>query len=181
MCGDTRISDYPLELMLMNDRIMNLDDDVSREAVPVTILNPGLINGEPYHGSIRALLDSGASLTCIHRRCLPQGMKPYEDNDCNIQGFGGNKTINEMVELHQVVLPEFSKSFQLERIKAYVVEINSKHDIIVGRDVLRPAGFKMDFDKNVVEWMDMTISMKENSSSEVHLIDYASDVENPDG
>ena len=85
-----------------------------------------------------------------------------------------------MVELHQVVLPEFSKSFQLEIIKAYVIDVDTRHDIIVGRDVLHPAGFKMDFDRNIVEWMDMSISMKETPSSKVHLTDYVSDIENFD-
>jgi len=166
---------------MMNEEIVALEKDKAKEAVPITLLNPGFINDTPYYNTMRALLDSGASLTCVHKRCLPQEVIPYEVRECNIQGFGGTRSITQMVDLRRVILPEFSKSFMIEKINAYVVDIDTKHDIIVGRDVLHPAGFKMDFDNNKVEWMDMIISMKETPTSEVHLIDYVSDLESPEG
>jgi hypothetical protein len=45
--------------------------------------------------------------------------------------------------------------------KAFVFEQECNYDVILGRDFLRDIGLKMDFEKNVVEWMDDQIGMKQ--------------------
>ena len=145
--------------------------------VPVTILEPKSVNDKGYNKTLRALLDSGASITCIKRKALPKGCVPHRIKGCNVQGFGGEKVLNEVLELQQVTLPEFSRSFQIERIQALIIDDDPKYDIILERDVLQPTGFALDFDDGSIRWMDMKIPMKFSNEDEIRYVDYVSDDE----
>ena len=134
--------------------------------VPTTLLEPKLINGLTFGGTFKALLDSGASVTCIHRRVLPVDCLTRIVDGCSVQGFGGTQLINEAVDLEDVILPEFGRSLRIEKIRALVFVADTQYDIIIGRDVLQPAGFTLDFGENLVRWMGMQVSMRRNLVNE---------------
>lgn len=94
-----------------------------------------------------------------------------------MQGFGGTKILNEVVELQKILLPEFSKSFQIEIIQALVIDDKPKYDLIVGRDVLKSTGFMIDFDNGLIKWLNMQVPMKKNMESEIMYVEYMSDEE----
>ena len=148
--------------------------------VPITILEPKSINDSRVTQTLRALLDSGASITCIYRGAIPPDIVPHSINGCTVFGFGGSKVLKEVAELQNVSLPEFSRSFKIERIQALITDDKTNYDIIVGRDVLNPAGFILDFKKGIIQWMTMEVRMKENIKDRMYHIDYVSDEEDDD-
>ena len=121
------------------------DEGMVKGDVPITILEPKQINGLHFQGTLKALLDSGASVTCVQERVLPFNCSTYSIETCSVQGFGGMQELNEAVDLQDVALPEFGRSFRIDNIKALVFRADTHYDIIIGRDVLQPAGFTLDF------------------------------------
>ncbi|GFH49195.1 hypothetical protein CTEN210_05671 [Chaetoceros tenuissimus] len=127
---------------------------------PVTLILPKLINGMSDVKLMRGLIDSGSDKTAIVRAALPSGCPLTEIPDENFLGFGGITTIHEKVTLQQVILPEFSRSLQIESFDAVVMDGRSNYDIILGRDFLQQIRIILDFENLQIKWMNMEISMK---------------------
>ena len=141
---------------------------------PVTLCMPLAINDTTKDIKLlRVLFDSGASNSSIHRRALPVQCKTTSVEPVNINGFGGMSTLNEKVTLKQCILPEFSRSYRIDEINAFVHDNDTSYDLIIGRDVLMQCGFSLDFENQVVKWMEMEVSMKSsrfwNSRQNVEL------------
>ncbi|GFH61911.1 hypothetical protein CTEN210_18387 [Chaetoceros tenuissimus] len=127
---------------------------------PVTLILPKLINGMSDVKLMRGLIDSGSDKTAIVRAALPSGCPLTEIPAESFLGFGGMATIHEKVTLQQVILPEFSRSLQIESFDAVVMDGRSNYDIILGRDFLQKIGLILDFENLQIKWMNMEISMK---------------------
>ena len=82
-------------------------------------------------------------------------------------------TLTDKVTLKQCILPEFSRSYRIDEINAFVHDNDTSYDLIIGRDVLMQCGFSLDFENQVVKWMEMEVSMKSsrfwNSRQNVEL------------
>ena len=128
--------------------------------VPFVLIEPKYMNEVEVDLSLKALMDSGASVTCIKRSVVPNACVAHKINGCTIKGFGGTKVLKEVVELQQVTMMEFSRSYTIEKIPALIVDEDMKYDLIVGRDVLKPAGFVIDFEEGVMQWMNIKIPLK---------------------
>ena len=141
---------------------------------PVTLCMPLAINDTTKDIKLlRVLFDSGASNSSIHRRALPVQCKTTSVEPVNINRFGGMSTLTEKVTLKQCILPEFSRSYRIDEINAFVHDNDTSYDLIIGRDVLMQCGFSLDFENQVVKWMEMEVSMKSsrfwNSRQNVEL------------
>jgi hypothetical protein len=68
-----------------------------------------------------------------------------------------------MVELKELVLPEFSKSSHVGSQAAYVFKGQCDYNVIFGRDFLRKIGMSQDYDQGTMMAFDITTSMKPKS------------------
>jgi len=107
------------------------------------------------------LFDSGASDTIIKRSCLPDSVTPKILTTIQSSTLTGKQEIKSYVELRNIVLPEFSRSYKISFAKAYVVNSEHfNHDIIIGRDFLRNNIIKLSFENNNIVWMNRNVPMK---------------------
>jgi hypothetical protein len=113
---------------------------------------------------LRVLFHSGGSHTVTNRSVLPVGTTtthPVNNGEQNCQTIAGNFRSTETVNLMDCMLPEFDPTKRIYGCKAFVFEQECNYDVILGRDILRDIGLKMDFETNVVEWMNGQIGMKQ--------------------
>ena len=69
----------------------------------------------------------------------------------------------------QLRLPELSDTAQM-RVSCHVTKQKSNYDLILGREILRELGIKLDFSNNTTNWKDISIPMKPaHSSTKTHF------------
>ena len=69
----------------------------------------------------------------------------------------------------QLKLPELSDTAQM-RVSCHVTKQKSNYDLILGREILRELGIKLDFSNNTTNWKDISIPMKPaHSSTKTHF------------
>jgi hypothetical protein len=112
------------------------------------------------------LLDSGSSDTIIKHDKLAKGVIPKVlQSHIHSNTIMGQQKIKTLVELKEIVLPEFSYSCKIKNTKAYYM-INSEHcnyDIIIGRrDFMRNNKIDISFKTSTISWWDNHIVMKPN-------------------
>ena len=73
------------------DLVWSLDLKYIKAELPLTSMQPRIINGKYFLGTYKALLDTGASVTCIARKSLPVDCIPRSIDGCMVQGFSGSK------------------------------------------------------------------------------------------
>ena len=59
----------------------------------------------------------------------------------------------------QLKLPELSDTAEM-RVSCHVTKQKSNYDLILGREILRELGIKLDFSNNTTNWKDVSIPMK---------------------
>jgi hypothetical protein len=89
---------------------------------------------------LRALFDGGSNTTFLHEGCLPPGATPKLTRGCSGQTLASLRHTNRLVELKELVLPEFSRSSCVGFQSAFVFKGQCNYDIIFGQDFLRKIG-----------------------------------------
>ncbi len=133
--------------------------------IPTTIIIPTTIQQLPNEKLLCGLFDTGGSTTLINRRVLPSGLQ-LKGNAPTFKATtaAGEVTMTEQVTLQNVLLPEFSRSFQLDAVQAYVFDApQSQYDVIFGRDILQQMKLDVSYENNTMTWMEQTISLKSPS------------------
>ena len=130
--------------------------------IPSTLLVCRIIQNQEALMPTKMLLDSGASDTMIHSRCLPSGATPsiIPDGKTKFQTVAGLLDTNRKVFLDNIVFPEFDKTKRISGATAYVFDTECKYDMIIGRDILHKIGLTLCFDKKEMRWLDSTLPMK---------------------
>ena len=101
------------------------------------------------------LFDSGSSHTWIKSTAIPKGCTPrIVDGASQSRTLSGTLSSNREVTLNRVVFPEFFQSHYVDTIPARVFNTDCRYDAIIGRDVLRDMGLKIDFASNSMIWDD---------------------------
>ena len=59
----------------------------------------------------------------------------------------------------QLKLPEFSKTTFIN-YKFHVFESDIEYDMIIGQDLMRQSGIKIDFETDEIQWRDLSVPMK---------------------
>lgn len=85
---------------------------------------------------LRVLLDSGSTKTMIKDTALPKGCA------AKVLYIHWKRIVN----LQEILLPEFNRSLTIDLQPAYVFEGGCRYDLIRKR-------FPFDFDLNMVRWM----------------------------
>jgi hypothetical protein len=78
--------------------------------------------------------------------------------DVNLRTIAGPTMITEQVSLNDVCFPEFSPTRRLDKeITAFLSNHAGSYDIILGNDVLVPAGFDIMGSTRTIQWDDISV------------------------
>ena len=73
--------------------------------------------------------------------------------------LAGKMTVNAMVKLRDLWLPEFIKNMSIESHNALVFDTQCRYGVIFGTDFLNKVGMKINFEDSVVEWYDSKLPL----------------------
>ena len=73
----------------------------------------------------------------------------------------GKMTINTMVKLRDLRLPEFNKNMSIESHDALVIDTPCRNNIIFGTDFLNKVKMKINVEDSVVEWYDSKLPLRD--------------------
>ena len=141
------------------------DEDFAKEALeevsPTGLMTAQRIQDQPSHRLLKVLFDTGSEKTFVHSRSLPAGATPtLLDKKTTGTTLAGTFEANRYVRFNDLVLPEFGKDTKIDGTAAYVFDTPCPYDVILGCDVLRPAGIDIKFSTRTVEWMGKKTPMK---------------------
>lgn len=143
---------------------------------PITIMLCKTIGLLPSAKLLRVLLDSGTTKTMIHRRALPNNITTKKlAKSKPVSTLAGKVTVTETVTLRQIKLPEFDKNRTIDECKALVFDSPCQYDVLIGADLLKKLGAKLDYENGTVEWLGNTIPMRNphliSSDEYNHMLD----------
>ena len=118
---------------------------------------------------MRTLLDSGSSKTLISKSALPADaeVKPTEQDEPMNTMAGFFKPLGYVI-LQDIRIPEFDKNLSIDGQLCYVFDTPCRYQVIAGRDFLRRTEIDLEFKKNHIKWMNMSIRMKSPHFSEAN-------------
>jgi hypothetical protein len=122
-----------------------------------TVQNVNSIKGKP----LRVLLDSGSDKTLFNRTSLPKGATPKTiSKPQRFTGFAGTQALKTEVYITDLCLPEFSATQKVPGPIKCVVYDNpaSSYDIIIGLDLMRALGIRINCDTCTAHWNENIIS-----------------------
>ncbi len=107
------------------------------------------------------LLVSGLSKTLIYKHIVPCNYQPiHSDNDWHIFSCAGTTTPTNLVALHKICILEFNCSMVVNEYPVLIVDsMNLHYDIILRVHFLDKCGFHLDYDNNLVQWIEYDIPL----------------------
>ena len=140
-----------------NNQIVHPKEDLS----PSVVLVAGTANSIYYKKPLKALLDSGSTSDFIYADKLPKACKPRSlEQALNVSLLNSTATVNQAVDLEDVVLTELSLSKHIKSLTCYVAQGASNYDIIIGRRTMKKLGIKLDFETSTIHWKGQSSPMK---------------------
>ena len=128
--------------------------------MPATINIANIISVVKSRKFLKVLLDSGSVTTLINKSALPKGVQGRTLNESKgMNTLAGRMTVNTMVKLRDLRLPEFNKDMSIESHKVLVFGTPCRYDIIFGTDFLNKVGMNIKFEDSVVEWYDSKLPL----------------------
>ena len=135
---------------------------MTKEFIPLTILVPPQTQNAPIHKPpMLCLLDSGATGCWILCTALPPDIQTNQVPTVTNQTLGGSFTSNELVNIHNLLLPEFHRTRHIETVPAKIFNNGCHYDMILGKDFMTELGIVLDFKHKTMEWDGSTITMCE--------------------
>jgi hypothetical protein len=133
------------------------------DVVPSSIAVVRTIQNQASARLLKVLFDSGGTRTFVNAKCLPKGATPTVIRQ-PLHGItaAGRFTCNRMVELKDIVLPEFSRSKRIDGQWAFVFDAPWQYDIVFGRDFLLKIGLDTGFSTQTTNWLDIKLPMKKS-------------------
>ena len=124
---------------------------------PIGIMTVDSIHGFTSRKPLKVLFDVGSQITLINPSALPPGATPKRMKQAVIVSTGaGSKPLHLAVTLDSVSFPEFSPTRKLDStITAYVNPHTGSYDVILGNDVLVPAGIDPKPSTQTIHWGDL--------------------------
>ncbi len=110
---------------------------------------------------LKVLFNSGSTKTMIHRSALPKGYQCILTlPPLRFQTLGGKTTSNQAIQLKKISFPEFNGNISIDSQTAYSFDQSCRYDIIFGADFLDKFGFTINYNNNILQWMDHEIPLK---------------------
>lgn len=133
-----------------------------RKQTPVSVCTADTMNTVRSRRLLKVLFDTGLAKTLINRRALPRNIVTRKLSDTKVlKTIMGKTSVNEMVHLRDLRLPEFDRHRRIDQQKALVFDYPSRYDIIFGSDFLRKAGIKLNYDTGFMEWYDCILPLRD--------------------
>ena len=126
----------------------------------MTFLLAQRIQGQVFARPLLVLLDSGSDITWISKKALPKDIQGYTVPKLSGTTLAGTFSSTEQVSMEGSGLPEFYGNRSLPKLGARVFHAPCRYDMIVGRDVLRSFGIKLDFEDNLMQCSDVVVPMR---------------------
>ena len=121
-----------------------------KDPLPITFCVAGRLQGQPCGKSYVCLLDSGSTSSWMNKKSMPKGIHGYTVDAVEGQTLAGTFTSKEQVCLQDLILPEFQPKQCLPKTNLKVFGADCRYDMILGRDVLRAFGIRLDFETNTI-------------------------------
>ena len=136
----------------------------NEDLIPTTLIMPVKIQNVINEQMLICLLDSGSSDMIIRHDKLPKNVLPkLLQSPIHSNTITGQKEIKTYVELQDIILPEFSHSCKIKKIKAYVIDSKCcNYDMIIGRDFMKNNEIDISFKTNTITWLNNQVAMKPN-------------------
>eukprot|EP00980_Cylindrotheca_fusiformis_P019054 scaffold6427_cov78-Cylindrotheca_fusiformis.AAC.1 len=110
---------------------------------PILIAKLQVKLGTPKTKMIRALCDSGASTTIMDKK-FAKKLRIRKDNNTVWNTAGGTLTTTEKAKI-RFQLPQLSTTMTVATDVHLTNGISDRYDIIIGRDLMRELGLKLNF------------------------------------
>ena len=89
--------------------------------------------------------------TLMNKLSLPYGVEPVQTIGTEITMTQGMYTLNKVVFLNDIILPEFSSGWHIQGMTVHLFNSPTcPYDVILGRDFLQTIGFNISFSDNCV-------------------------------
>lgn len=134
--------------------------NVYEDEVPIGLVIVDSMNKQTVRRPYVGLFDSGSSHTFWNIKSLPKGCVPRKLEGVTSATLAGTLESTLEIDLQDVAFPEFYKTRRLTELKARVFTAPCQYDVIIGRDVLREMGLKIDFKDNKISWDDCHVPMR---------------------
>ena len=133
-------SDDDLEVSDTAPKDAPSEDPKKSVMIPSTVATAKKINDQTGKYLFKCLLDPGGSHVMVNKRALPAEAETFRSR-MNFDTTAGSSGPTEFVYLNQVVLPEFTFTRSVKKVKAYVFDNpRTPYDVIFGRNFLNNCG-----------------------------------------
>ncbi len=108
------------------------------------------------------MFDSGSSKTLIHKWIVPQNFTAIPtSNDLQVFLLAGTTTSTALVAaINKIRFPKFNCNMIVDQHPALIIDSMSLcYNIIFGANFLDKCGMTLDYDNNLVQWMEYTIPL----------------------
>ena len=132
--------------------------------------------GTPKTTMIRALCDSGTSSSIMESK-LASKLRVKEDATTTWNTAGDPLITNKKAKI-RFQLPQISSSMTINSEEHLATNISTRYDIIIGRDLMRELGIKLNFDSDTIELgEDLQIPMSDMDDK--NEIQFATGIKEP--
>ena len=101
---------------------------------------------------------------------MPKGVNGITTTPLHGTTMAGSFSSSQLVILNDVSFPAFYRTRTINDIEARVLHSDCRYDIIIGRDVLRQIGLKIDFESNLMIWDESSVEMQTFPTDRNHYI-----------
>ena len=91
---------------------------------------------------------------------MPKGVNGITTTPLHGTTMAGSFSSSQVVILNDVCFPSFYRTRTMNDIHARVLNADCRYDMIIGRDVLRQLGMKIDFESNLMIWDERSVAMQ---------------------
>ena len=132
-----------------------------QDLTPTVVAVASNANGIHYKRTLRFLPDSGSTSNFIYLDKLPKACKPKTlETALDVSLLKGEATVNQYVDLEDVVLTDLSRSRHIKGLQFYIAPGQSNYDGIIGRRTMKKLGIDLCFETDTIHWKGQSAPMK---------------------
>ena len=125
----------------------------SKHLTPVLLIRLQVNLGAPKVITLRALLDSGTSSTILDKRYAKKLRQKRDASTTWVTAAGTFKT--SLKAKIKMQLPQLSDTLMISSDVHLANKISPRYDMIIGRDLMRELGIKLDFENDAINYQNL--------------------------
>jgi transposase InsO family protein len=134
--------------------------DTPTDLVPSSLVVARAVQDQPLCRPLKVLFDSGSNISLLNTSCLPADTTPIMLPASSGFTASGVLEANRAVKLHDLILPEFTRSKRIPEWQFTLFDTPCPFDIIFGRDFLSALKIDPCFSTATVHWDSLSIPFK---------------------